>query len=156
MMNNLLDTEKAYIAGLFDGEGCVTLTKSRNHHQPRILISNSDIRVIEWLQTKLPFGRYKAINSKNIRNSHTVWVWALGSKDNVKLFLILIRPYLIIKADQADLLLSLLDAEQETIREPITKKGPGRSFLPVDVVKRREETFNELRRLKTANYQSIQ
>ncbi len=50
------EIEKAYIAGVVDGEGCITIAKRKNGHykegkgkpwyyQPTVVVSNSDKRI---------------------------------------------------------------------------------------------------------------
>ena len=43
-MNNLTDTQKAYIAGFLDGEGCITIYKRiyNEGYQPQVIITNSN------------------------------------------------------------------------------------------------------------------
>ena len=48
MSNNLSDL--AYCAGLFDGEGCITLTRdSESNYRLRVKITSTDYSVLEWL-----------------------------------------------------------------------------------------------------------
>lgn len=144
-MLNLTETEKAYLAGLFDGEGTVGYyfkTKLK-YHLAQVAIYNSDPRIMVWIKARLPFGSI----ATNKVTQYRGWSWVASGKNNLKEFLLAIRPYLIIKANQVDLLLSLWDAEQK-IRSPRRK-------LPQEVIDLRNSTVIEMKRLKTANFQSI-
>ena len=141
----MTDTEVAYLAGLFDGEGSIGFYKKRNTYETSATIANTDFRVLLWIQNRLPYGyvRRKAWGGRRLS-----WEFCVKSRHRVKEFLALIRPYLIIKAEQADLLLSLLDAEQEIPRGRGVK-------LSEQVIAKRLEVELELKRLKTAETYSI-
>lgn len=143
-MINLIETQKAYIAGLFDGEGTIGfyLKKSIGYHRVSLAIYNSDLRVLEWLSTLIPDGKIY----KNRTSPHPVYQWQLQKYSTIKDLLIAIKPYLIIKLDQVNLLLSFWDAEAK-IRD--SKK------LSNDVLNLRTETEIKLKELKTSNLTSI-
>ena len=104
-MNKLLETEKAYIAGLFDGEGCVSIIKDDrtgqgNHKSPSysliLIISNNNKEVLEWLNKKTGIGNLAK------RKNQRLYDWKLSRK-GTEIFLNKIYPYLIIKREQAEL-----------------------------------------------------
>ena len=98
----------AYIAGLFDGEGCVTCKKKPtkrpdrggkiyNQWYIRCEISMTDKEVIGWLHETLGFGwsaekRY----SKRPKNYKRQWRWCCGYRDALT-FAKLIWPYAQVK-----------------------------------------------------------
>ena len=91
----------AYAAGFFDGEGTVDIRYRTTHggrydrFELRIAISQLATNVLDWLVEH--FG-----GSWHTRNKNTnVSVWVLTGPPAVD-FLGLIRPYLIVKAAQAD------------------------------------------------------
>ncbi|MFD2655509.1 LAGLIDADG family homing endonuclease [Gracilibacillus thailandensis] len=45
--------EAAYLAGIIDGEGTITLTRmhKREHRRPCITIASTDLELLEYLQT---------------------------------------------------------------------------------------------------------
>lgn len=143
-MVNLSETEKSYIAGLFDGEGTIGyyLKSKSGYHVAQIAIANSDPRIMKWLKDRISFGSV-AINKKN---KYIGWCWIVNSTNQVKEFLLAVRPYLIIKANQVDLLFSLWDAEQR-IRS--------KHKLSKEVLSLRHDTEQQLKALKTANFQSV-
>ena len=55
----LLSTEAAYIAGIVDGEGTVTLSRQHRNEQRRLVvsISNNDRPLLEYLQSCIGAGR---------------------------------------------------------------------------------------------------
>ena len=89
----------AYIAGFFDGEGCVNFARCRTTFFPRVLITNTNIDVLKKIQNK--FGgdikplSYKKENWKQGYSLRISWSKAID-------FLSEIYPYLFLKADQAE------------------------------------------------------
>mgnify|MGYP001608779721 CR=1 FL=1 len=144
---NLTETEKAYLAGLFDGEGTVGyyLKKAIGYHRAQIAIYNSDPRIMEWIRSRIPFGNI--VTNKISR--HRGWAWMVTSNAQVTEFLVTIRPYLIIKANQVDLLLSLWDAEQKIRGSKKIVK------LTSDHLALREMAARQLKLSKTAYFECI-
>lgn len=144
--NLMTIAEIAYIAGLFDGEGTVGYYKKTGsgYHLAQAAIANNDPRVMRWLRERLPYG---TITCGDAPTSYKGWQWRIASKKQVKAFLSMIRPFLVIKADQVDLLFSLWDAEQ---------KMRGNHKLSPEILSLRDDTVQELKRLKKANFTSIQ
>ena len=64
----LKDTEKAYIAGIIDGEGSIILTKfqKKQYPSPRVSVSSTDIELLKWI--KMTVGKGRIINKKTIIN----------------------------------------------------------------------------------------
>ena len=101
-------SEIAYIAGLFDGEGCITCKKKPtkrpdrkgkvyNQWYIRCEISMTDKEVISWLHKTLGFGwsaekRY----SKRPKNYKRQWRWCCGYRDALT-FAKLIWPFAQVK-----------------------------------------------------------
>ncbi|MEK7275975.1 MAG: LAGLIDADG family homing endonuclease, partial [Chloroflexota bacterium] len=46
--------DKAYAAGLFDGEGSITLTRTRRVRlpSPQVSVASNDLEVLEWLRER--------------------------------------------------------------------------------------------------------
>lgn len=105
----LKENEKAYIAGIIDGEGCITASKVKSRksttiHQ-RVRVANSDGRLTEWLHKKC--GGFIA----NYRRSgkpkwKSLKVWELSGRKGADLMR-LILPYLVTKKEQAKLMIEL-------------------------------------------------
>jgi hypothetical protein len=109
-------TAAAYIAGFLDGEGTITIGRSMNTRRvkgmqffPRAFFYNSDRPVLEWIQTtisEIPSAlRVRNENKKRNPNGKDVLELKVASMKHIMRLLITIRPYLIIKARQADLVL---------------------------------------------------
>jgi len=98
----------AYIAGLFDGEGCVTCKKKPtkrpdrkgkiyNQWYIRCEISMTDKEVISWLHETLGFGwSAEKKYSKRPKNYKRQWRWCCGYRDALT-FAKLIWPFAQVK-----------------------------------------------------------
>ncbi|MBL8090437.1 MAG: LAGLIDADG family homing endonuclease [Anaerolineales bacterium] len=101
------DKELSYIAGLFDGEGSITLVRHRSNrtHSPQVSIASTDYEVVLWCQKR--FGG-SIVTKQPRKSNHSVsYDWRLTDRQSLE-FLKLIRPYLIIerKIRRIDLLLN--------------------------------------------------
>ncbi len=108
-----MDTEYAWAAGFIDGEGTITLKRYKSryatrkiHYQPFVSLAqaNHDGHYQGVEKLKEIFGgslsRYKAVPPRK-----ETLAWCVVSRDAVDC-LKKIRPYLIVKAKHADLLIS--------------------------------------------------
>ena len=104
----MTETEKAYIAGLFDGEGCVTCKQRKtkrndrggkvyNQWYIRCEIAMTDRGVIEWIHRTLGFGWWKEKKYNNRPGNYKrQWRWCCGYRDAL-IFAKLLWPYAQIK-----------------------------------------------------------
>lgn len=97
MLSNSL-SDLAYCAGLFDGEGCVTLSKDGDtNYRLRIKITSTDYTVLTWLQEH--FGGSINLSRKESEYNKEAWDWVCKVEDQI-VFLIGILPFTIIKRVQ--------------------------------------------------------
>ena len=103
----LTENDKAYMAGLFDGEGCITYTKRRqkkagnkkhyNFWNIRCEISMTDKYVMEWLYKILEFGSFTERKPiKSWKGKKTQWRWRCSHREAL-IFAKLIWPYAQVK-----------------------------------------------------------
>ena len=110
-MANLNDLEIAYIAGLFDGEGCITIHKGSRIYPNQFgygknvrytlncIISNTDKTVLEKFKEKTGLGIvYTRKDTAKGRRQSYQWILASNQAEQ---FLIALLPYLQIKKAQA-------------------------------------------------------
>lgn len=114
-----------YLAGLVDGEGCLTITRQRNvngnrdevpyHYKTTINIAMTSERIMKWLVSEVG-GVYYHRHSDSPKWKDA-YCWHPSGHNNVERFLLGILPYLVIKHEQARLLL-------EFVRLPYKSKQP--------------------------------
>lgn len=93
--------EKAYLAGIIDGEGCIKLYP---HVKPpcQITIANNNKRMLFWVQEKLQCGSIYIHKLPVERKHKTQYQWRIAAREQIKKILNAVKPYLIIKKDQAE------------------------------------------------------
>jgi len=102
------DTDWAYLAGLIDGEGCISTvhTNPRNgQFNAKIAIVNTDKTVLDWIVKTFAVGN---VYPRRLRlPMKQSWRWQLAAGSSVSRILNGVYPYLIIKKDQAVLAIEL-------------------------------------------------
>ena len=102
-------TDLAYAAGIVDGEGCITISKSKmGNFQIQVRVVNTNEWLLQWL--KFAFGGRVAPlndNRKEERGWKPNYYWYLRTEET-KEFLKLIYPYLRIKKTQAEIVIKIL------------------------------------------------
>lgn len=111
-MNN---DELAYIAGIFDGEGCINFTSQKGFAYPRVIVANTDYRIIQHF-SKCFGGAIVKLKKTNDKWKDS-WQWILTWSSAID-FLEQIHPWLIIKRQQAELVFAY-DAIRLKVRKKI-------------------------------------
>ena len=116
----LSDEEKyAYLAGLIDGEGCITI--GAKYKDSRVNIANTNLECLltmqQWFQLgNIVMGKKRPSNCKKI--------FALNYGATAMRFLLpKIIPFMIIKKEKAEMALKYLEENKRTVGN---KKRPGR------------------------------
>lgn len=148
MVGGTTDKEKLniyYIAGFIDGEGCISITKTKKRmaggsprYFPYLAISNTNLYILEMLKEKYPIGRKirEVLRKEGNRQCYSVrW-----DGNELRRFLEDIEPYLIEKKKQAQLVLKFM----ETLR----CKHEHRKKIPKEVEEKREWYYQYLKILK--------
>ena len=138
MKEKINEKTLSYLAGLFDGEGCIFIavnkpnpkfqTKSPQHWLG-VVIGNTYLPLITWLKDNFSGHILKSDRFK-VRHK-PYWEWKLAS-NQAKNFLMLIYPYLRIKREQAKLAI-----EFQTERERLPNY-PDRKGLSQEIIDRRD------------------
>ncbi|KKM95820.1 hypothetical protein LCGC14_1184420 [marine sediment metagenome] len=134
---NHVDVDDAYTAGIVDGEGCILITRARRNLQLRVVVSNTNLEVLERLQLNY---RGSVHVRKIYEPRKQIYDWAVSGPDATELLRQII-PYLIIKEKEAKI----------AVQYPHwTRKGagalhPGKgTSVPEDIRRRREELAGRL------------
>lgn len=99
---DLSPVDLAWAAGFFDGEGYIGLfhPRDKRHWWLRITVTNSDPRALAKFQAMFGVGTIRCDPRQSPRHLDR-YMWSATSK-NAGHVLALIRPYLVIKREQAD------------------------------------------------------
>lgn len=98
--------DRAWTAGIIDGDGCVTLRPGgRWFRNPIVVVDNTDMEILNEL-ISLHGGSLVKKKSKEAHHRQA-WSWRLYGPDKVIAFLRLIRPYMrcAVKKERADLII---------------------------------------------------
>lgn len=98
-------TDIAYFAGLFDGEGCVSITPRSNTKRQTFRLQIHITSTNEWIIQQLRFafgGSIHFVPENSERNWKASWRWWIGDQKALK-FLEIVYPYLKLKKPQVEL-----------------------------------------------------
>jgi hypothetical protein len=148
-MNELTETEKAYLAGFFDGEGCINISSSQpkgnatTRHQLVVVIGQCNEEFLTRWSAKCGIGKlYEDRSDKsNIPKILRAWHWRMHGKQAAT-FLSTILPYLDIKRTQAEIALKF-DQTMTVMHHPGRR---GRSTSVIQLRNEYERLLHELKR----------
>lgn len=111
------ETEIAWLAGVFDGEGNIAWPRKRNVHTARISVANTCFplldKLVEVTGTGSIVGRKVYANPKH----STCASWACQG-DRAKALLRLMLPWLIVKRENAEIVLEAAEANAAGLPAP--------------------------------------
>lgn len=106
----------AYIAGIVDGEGCISVRKRKvgkkyryTQHNITLIVVNTDKKMIDFLQRIFP--AYVMTYQDKKPNCRRMWRWCIESRKAEKI-LKDILPYLITKKGQAKVAIELSETKK--------------------------------------------
>lgn len=92
-MIKLAKEDIAYIAGLFEGEGCITIAHGKNYSYPKVSISSNDLDVIEYVA--LVTGEGFVTTKKRANKKYPpAYCWDLHKEKEIWEFIDLIYSWL--------------------------------------------------------------
>lgn len=121
-MLNLTSEEKAYIAGIIDGEGCISASSIKTRRSTtikiRLIISNSNKKLSKWLLSKIGIGYIREhSNKRNKRNNWKLqWAYEISSAKSLNILLNEVLIFLILKKPQATLAIELAELQTKSKR----------------------------------------
>jgi len=123
---NLTDIEIGYIAGLIDGEGTITFNSTQRKYIgcPKIIIVNTDEKMIDWICKKIPRAR-KSFRGKTTKHKKA-FAACITQIETIKEVLKKVHPVLITKKEQSSVMLNYLDKH---IKYGCRKRDKNGSYL---------------------------
>lgn len=135
MILNLTVAEVAYLAGIIDGEGSITIYKYNRKPRLystyclRLLITNTNKDLIYWIQSKLGKGCVNYIKSLHREKPALRYNITSGKAAEV---LKLVLPYLIVKKEQAEIGIAFREIIQQSKIERHVKGHTGMVEMPIE------------------------
>ena len=108
------EAQKAYMAGIIDGEGCIYVNRRKPTgrrvtpgYGVKVCVSITSRSIVDWFEAHAGLTSTFFVKSKRNENRQAKFscTW---NNSNAERLLKAIRPYMIIKAEQADLAIPLL------------------------------------------------
>lgn len=94
MSSQITRTDLAWVAGLIDGDGCITMNKQTNgsYRKPMVVVDNCDEEILDSL---VEIAGGSLVTKKKYQDHHRqAYSWRLYGADNVIGFLREILPYM--------------------------------------------------------------
>jgi len=138
-----------YIAGITDGEGCITIVKrsiagvNGARFIPVVVISMTDKAAVRQIHRR--FGGTLYLKKANKPGHKPAWQWRITGH-NLLNFLKAVSPYLLVKGTQAKLAMKLAKI-QAANRQGAVKGEWGRRALSRELVVQRAAICKEIQRL---------
>ncbi len=125
------EIEKAYLAGLFDGEGTVSIIHlSRRLRSGGLIyclsLANTDESILYWMQSIVGFGKVETTHMKRSPAQKPTYRWVVTKTGDILTFLMAIRAYTRIKASAIGIAISIL--ENRIALRNINKRHPITEF----------------------------
>ena len=98
-----------YIAGIIDGEGCISLSKHTNRetYVPAVKVAMTNEVCIHFLHNMTEIGNFNVdIRPKPYKPEYK---WRVGSRLDIYILLRTIYPYLVVKKKQASVMLEFVE-----------------------------------------------
>lgn len=98
----------SYLAGIIDGEGCLLVSRSNRgnymNYYGRIHVKNTDYRLIQWLLDHFG-GNVHSGTPTDLEKHSKAYSWYFsGDAHDKETLLLALMPYLIVKKEQAKIL----------------------------------------------------
>ena len=108
-MEKLNSNKWSYLAGLFDGEGTFVISKSTNKNGTEVFsvytkIANTSLELMQWLIKNFG-GQYHISHARYHLGHKTQYAWSPKGKKNRTEMIENILPFLVIKKEQAKIIL---------------------------------------------------
>lgn len=117
----LTDIEAAYIAGIIDGEGALSVGLRFHPAHPavtaRLSICNTDLQLIKWLSIKFNTNQ-KYLQRHRARNSKIVYSITIGQRAHLQAIITRVMAYLIVKKRLSNLFLAILKLKSQGTFKP--------------------------------------
>jgi len=119
---NLSQEESAYIAGIVDGEGCLSFRKEKNESiTPLLSVCNTNEEIIQFLKNKFDWG-YKGYRDN--RREKPKWILEMRGMTKLVPLILCLEKYLIIKREQAKLIKEFCESRLNRLgrKKPLTSR----------------------------------
>lgn len=120
-----------------DAEGCIALQKSVRRQNPtwnpvyhaHLEVYNTSRTLLEVIEENFG-GTIKSHKRRNPRHKPS-WVWKVGERTQVRRILQFVRPLLVVKTEQANLVIGLIDRQIKALFGLVRKRNE--KLQPIEI-----------------------
>ena len=161
LLAHLTETEKAYLAGLIDGEGTIGLfNRERTNVQvciPYVAVSNTNTLMRDWLKERIPFGGWGNPGRSASRDNRWKLCYSvLWSSMSGIAILEAVMPYLVLKKKNAQWVLGYWRSERGVLHEAERTRFSRTFGKPSWLIFQRDAAGRALTRLNQRGAQACQ
>lgn len=147
---------KIWLAGFFDGEGCISIGRTRNTILIRVCLTNTNLKVLELIKSY--YGGDIWINSRNAKD-HPEWKIGYNYRIQWNRAIVLLKdiyPYLQVKKEVAELAIDFYHSDDCIVVKRPTENAKYRvmKILSPEAVKRRQNIIDNIKRLNKKGNQN--
>lgn len=110
-----------YLAGFFDGEGCICICKRGNSHRTLLTINNCNKEVMDKIDFFLLTSSYRKRKVSTFSRK-PIYVIDIREQQQIKVILKGMLPYLIVKKRKAELMIEYIDTVGGQSGVPLTQE----------------------------------
>lgn len=149
-MRTMSESEIAYVAGITDGEGCLSVRRiGANRYKQssfsfQLFVTNTNLEMLQYLKNVTGVGYINGpyIQNKDGANRRPYWKWRVPQGEAIPL-LVLMQPWLIVKRKVTSLVFKLRES-QNGLRNCFS--------LSADTVIERERIYAEIKEANRRGY----
>ena len=149
-MKTMTNSQVAYIAGVIDGEGCLSVRRiganrfKQSTFWLQLKVSNTNKEILDYLLETTGLGRLSnaMINKTVTGNSKPYWKWMVKQSEALEL-LVLLRPWLIVKRRVTSLVFALRELQSSDWRNVDPKISEAREVIYAQI---KEANFRGVKR----------
>ena len=136
----MTETEKAYIAGIIDGEGSIMLQRIHKNEfpSPCVSVASTSLELLSWLKKTIKKGMIISKKNYNTEVHKDCYSYVLRRNDAIKL-IEEIYPYLVIDSKKK---------RAKLIIEKYKALTPRNGRYTAEMIKAQEDFYNEFMSIK--------
>src|SRR5271166_7114591 len=94
MRNLVVDGDFMWAVGYFEGEGCLGAFKRGRYRQPRMIVTSTDLALLERFQSVVKYGTVRQVQLHSGLSSKPQWQWELTRQVDIDDLLTYMMPHL--------------------------------------------------------------
>lgn len=122
-MLTMKETDAAYVAGLLDGEGCISMFLAKQHHASGLVSERVGISLSLYMTHKQTVEHIKTVTGSTANvlhvpgrdNRQDQWLWKPGLNEAYGI-IVTCLPFMVTKKRNAELFIEIMDLRKRSTR----------------------------------------